>query len=202
MSIVLPGEISGLLRKGSPVDYDGDDAIMCGGDNGGKLAVLYFGTGRDPREYDCVDSGWPTLSDVALCLTDATGRAHAAWWAAAKLEPWEGDVRLAAWFGQGSFWVLQGPDDTHIFLRPQIPDALQPLVGAEWSESSDDECSHTLECLRHLDPNDPRLLEDGSRWVDAEALRLVCLHIESKRRAPADEGAGAGGKDGESDDSL
>ncbi len=28
-----------------------------------------------------------------------------------------------------------------------------------------------------LDPADPRLLPDGSRCVDAEALRLVCLHV-------------------------
>lgn len=37
------------------------------------------------------------------------------------------------------------------------------------------------EACAHLDPDDPRLLEDGSRWVDAEALRLVCLHEGTQR---------------------
>lgn len=31
--------------------------------------------------------------------------------------------------------------------------------------------------LAGLDPNDPRTLPDGSRWVDAEALRRVVLHV-------------------------
>jgi hypothetical protein len=31
--------------------------------------------------------------------------------------------------------------------------------------------------LDDLDPEDPRLLPDGSRWVDAEALRRVVCHV-------------------------
>lgn len=31
--------------------------------------------------------------------------------------------------------------------------------------------------LADLDPDDPRLLPDGSRWVDVEALRRVVLHV-------------------------
>jgi hypothetical protein len=38
--------------------------------------------------------------------------------------------------------------------------------------------------LATLDPNDPRLLPDGSRWVDAEALRLVCLHVAGLEVTP------------------
>jgi hypothetical protein len=34
-----------------------------------------------------------------------------------------------------------------------------------------------LPALADLDPNDVRLLPDGSRWVDAEALRRVVLHV-------------------------
>ncbi len=34
--------------------------------------------------------------------------------------------------------------------------------------------------LSNLDPSDPRLLPDGSRRVDAEALRLVCLHVAAE----------------------
>jgi len=34
--------------------------------------------------------------------------------------------------------------------------------------------------VAHIDPNDPRPLEDGSRWVDAEALRLVVLHVAGR----------------------
>ena len=39
--------------------------------------------------------------------------------------------------------------------------------------------------LAHLDPTDPRTLPDGSRWVDAEALRLVCLHLMEATDADA-----------------
>lgn len=36
----------------------------------------------------------------------------------------------------------------------------------------------------NLNPDDPRLLPDGSRWVDAEALRRVALHVAGA--TPAD----------------
>lgn len=40
---------------------------------------------------------------------------------------------------------------------------------------NDEQSCHSA--IATLDPNDPRTLPDGSRWVDAEALRLVCLHV-------------------------
>lgn len=68
----LPGDIPGLLRHCSPVlwDLDGDEAacvVRCSPD----------GT------YQRVDGdvgGTPELRELRLDLTDATGRAHAAWW--------------------------------------------------------------------------------------------------------------------------
>jgi hypothetical protein len=34
-----------------------------------------------------------------------------------------------------------------------------------------------FEALGEIEPTDDRRLADGSRWVDAEALRLVALHV-------------------------
>ena len=43
------------------------------------------------------------------------------------------------------------------------------------SEAVRPEC--VVETLATLDPNDPRLLPDGSRLVDALALSLVARHV-------------------------
>ena len=47
---------------------------------------------------------------------------------------------------------------------------------APFRDACDEPFDGVVPALANLDPNDPRLLPDGSRWVDAEALRLVCLH--------------------------
>jgi len=78
-------------------------------------------------------------SHVALDLSDATGRAHAAWWYRARI-------------GQQKFATVL-----------EIP------LLEDWKRDD------TM--LSDLDLDDPRALPDGSRWVDAEALRRVCLHV-------------------------
>jgi hypothetical protein len=36
---------------------------------------------------------------------------------------------------------------------------------------------HDVPTIADLDPTDHRRLPDGSRWVDAEALRRVVIHV-------------------------
>ena len=88
---------------------------------------------------------------VALDLTDATGRIHAAWWAM------ERDRTLAF-----TLLALSRPD---MHRRPSMRRSVWGTLQAFCAYLSD------------LDPSDPRTLEDGSRRVDAEALRLVCLYV-------------------------
>ena len=71
--LTLPGDIPGLLRRGSPVLYRDEESWW---------TVLYV----DDDEA-CASPGdeaviglWGMLDDFALDLSDPTGRAHAAWW--------------------------------------------------------------------------------------------------------------------------
>lgn len=148
--ITLPGDIPGLLRRGSPVLVPASARIPPG-----------------PHEYALVDGedidsdGWWVWTSgrgralvapahIWLDLTDATGRAHAAWWLASHAKNWpHTQADAAAWCRLGDAWAI-GP--VHYWPMSHV-------------------------AFAGINPLDPRLLPDGSRWVDAEALRLVCLHI-------------------------
>lgn len=164
--LTLPGTIPGLLRRCSPV------AIMR---DGGKVSA--FGVVVDQpsdrvtwvrvlRDHD--DEG-PSPWDrdcVALDLTDATGRAHAAWWLAGTFAgEMERQSALSVWRhreGAGRAWRLEGAAGSERrFL-------------ARYTGCSFDVVVLTLS---DLDPNDDTRLPDGSRRVDAEALRRVVLHV-------------------------
>lgn len=81
----LPGDIPGLLRRGSPACWTTEDRPRR------SLRGVYYGQrddgvfevagerGRRCLEADALDA------PPALDLTDPTGRAHAAWWAVARL---------------------------------------------------------------------------------------------------------------------
>jgi hypothetical protein len=117
-------------------------------------------------------------TDLALDLTDATGRAHAAWWLAGvqpayhhpRHSPIE-DAGVA--FVAGSYgWCLTGMHNSHLgwgWRRHPGGQHVGPMPPG-------------LACLTDLDPNDDRLIPGGSRWVDAEALRRVCLHVAGVTR--------------------
>jgi len=91
---------------------------------------------------------------LSLDLEDATGRAHAAWWLAEKGPGAYGAGQLLSWVQEGTGWLLH-------------------TDGADFIAYNAKSCPD----LAHLNPDDSRLLPDGSPWVDAEALRLVCLHV-------------------------
>lgn len=83
----LPGDIPGLIRRGSPVLYT--EALIPGvalaliAEELGEfsdppiLSVALFG--QHVIEDRCVDIVWRDRHHLHLDLTDATGRVHAAW---------------------------------------------------------------------------------------------------------------------------
>lgn len=81
----LPGDIPGLLRRGSPVLAT-------------SSANAEWTITDPPTAHDLVWLGMPgargvreaRTSDLALDLTDPTGRAHAAWWTFQQRDPPEG----------------------------------------------------------------------------------------------------------------
>lgn len=178
--LTLPGDIPGLLRRGSPVvktwhddiDADGNPTVLftasgfylrdLAPDKAGRRCLCWF-----DNESIGLDSGFPP----ALDLTDATGRAHAAWWLATKCAPEAVPVgtRMRCIYRDGStmayldwHWSLDNMGGTTIWVGATHP--YQQCVPS----------------LAGLDPEDLRLLPDGSRWVDAEALRRVCLHVAGR----------------------
>ena len=163
-AVTLPGAILGLLRRGSPVTLRprvyGDVTLMHGGQGvvhdaaRGVAVVDTFGGSPRVVRYG--------REDVALDLTDPTGRAHAAWWLVRSHHPQGGtalwrvaDAGLRWW---RLSWVSTGWGGNDGGLGSEV---YAPL---------------DVPALDHLNPDDTRL-PDGSRWVDAEALRLVCLHV-------------------------
>ena len=153
----LPGAIPGLLRRGSPVFYRDEESswtVLCiDGDE-----VCAAPVGEVPLGL------WGMCDDFTLDLTDATGRAHATWFLArSRVLNWSGRSMVAGWewCESRSCWTLTlGQTFCRRDFRGNLPGY-----------------SDHRECLADLDPDDPRTLPDGSRWVDAEALRRICLHV-------------------------
>lgn len=154
--ITLP-EVPALLLEGSPVYVDRRGTLQ---------RATYLGQDGEHRFCAAKDRGMFILGEepLRLDLTDATGRAHAAWWLARKagLDASHGTIFRCR--GNKS-WTLHGSIGGQHFTVYE---------GRKGSRKPD---GTYVAGLLNLDPNDPRLLEDGSRWVDAEALRLVCLHV-------------------------
>lgn len=81
----LPGSIPGLLRRGSPALVPVSARVRAVG-----LRALVGGLGVDhDGVWVITDNGarWEAPADVALDLSDATGRAHAAWFVVGKTSP-------------------------------------------------------------------------------------------------------------------
>ena len=179
----LPGSIPGLLRRGSPVVIASEDGCVPR-HLWGKAATVHRVAPSDlgvPLVSLTVDGCEAVvvagLDVLALDLTDATGRAHAAWWLAGALYPecpptdgaavaWQlfpGQQPLSGWWLR---YCVRGDSGGSTTVSPTFSGRWNPRM---WTQH--------IVALADLEPSDPRLLEDGSRWVDAEALRLVCLHV-------------------------
>lgn len=95
--LTLPGDLPGLLRRGSPVFWRDEITPFVvawvgpwpGSDNVADGAIALVAPGSEP----CLGMVVNACSDLTLDLTDPTGRAHAVWWA---LRHPSGKVRDAA----------------------------------------------------------------------------------------------------------
>ena len=94
----LPGSIPGLLRRGSPVLFGALPGVVV---RTGRLAVAWL-TG-DPHVDQLVQA-----DGVALDLSDATGRAHAAWYVAAHVDDYHG---LDDVLGEGHYTAIVNADN-------------------------------------------------------------------------------------------
>lgn len=146
--LTLPGEIPGLLRRGSPI-------VIVRGERKGRVGVVADTTldsialcALEATVDDDADLRGFALNRAALDLADATGRTHALWW----LLDAHGVARhhRASLIRGERGWVLWGDDDWRV---------LPPTV------------------LGDLNHRDPRLLPDGTRWVDAEAIRVAARFV-------------------------
>jgi hypothetical protein len=140
----------------------------------------------------------------ALDLTDETGRAHATWWLADRFLQSDSTRLCGVYWWAPQPMVLHFREDgdplKHVSGRAEwclgarfggvygqhfVPSTEAcRVVGASGLHPDEDPEGtmadpdwHVVPSLADLDPNDPRTLPDGSRWIDAEALRRVCLHV-------------------------
>lgn len=154
--LTLPGTIPGLLRRGSPVLYPKADDIPCVVVSMDKnSAVIGYPW---PLNHEISDI-WQ-LHELNLDLTDATGRAHAIWWLDYKCD------RFGAWAGA-----------TNWHLRTEL-DGIK-----RWGPWSQEPNGYFCPALQDLDSDDPRLLPDGSRLVDAKAIQKVVIKMAGLRYA-------------------
>ena len=172
----LPGTIPGLLRRGSPVisSEHGEGVCIFTPRPGRGPAVGFMGPGDMAQFVEA----WVAAEDLALDLSDPTGRAHAAWWLALRECPASHvlDPAAVAWHPAPA----QADAGWSLEWQARAVKGCGTLTGHWWSGRSRSPVPASL--LWHLVRDDPRLLPDGSRWVDAEALRLVCLHVAGVSR--------------------
>lgn len=198
--LTLPGTIPGLLRRGSPVVVTDEriglartPGVVTVPPDGDFPHQAVVAMQDEDAEIIGINSGC-----VSLDLSDATGRAHAAWWLASKIET-SHSKRL----GEEMHRVDLDPCTVRVicmehrhgggaarldgFCRNCLPGSLWRYAGDTCGEYTfvhseamlpwDGERYRGQEELGHLNPLDDTRLPDGSRRVDAEALRIVCLHV-------------------------
>jgi len=184
-ALTLPGDIPGLLRMCSPVfgrwnagtnDEFSARGVVCrrlADDSAGARWLCWFATSR-------ISLG--VYGPMPLDLTDATGRAHAAWWLAGQCGKGE-PYRDGWWYVAGFQW--HQPYRTWSDRRRVRMFTIGNLCAwADRVDPNDDGWMRAIPALADLDPDDPRTLPDGSRWVAAEALRRVVLHVAGRASDP------------------
>jgi len=159
MSLTLPGTIPGLLRRCSPVlDPINNRTGLVMGVPAGTARVCMVAV-----DSPAIVTGYHA-EQLHLDLSDATGRTHACWWLSEKLGSDERTSPFAVWqYDIGP----EDPDGGMMFLFG-AQDVAPSETTAEWIDLIDD-----MDCRE----SNTRTLEDGSRWIDVEALRRICLHV-------------------------
>ncbi len=167
----LPGTIKGLLRRGSPVHGDnGMRGVVVRVD---KTSVVIAWDFPKDQEGCAVEDDYPLDSPyLSLDLSDSTGRAHAASWLWGKMKDHVEPIipcTAPEWLACPDAWSLGA---SHV---PACGEVAFATFGARGD--ADPSVDEVVAAFANLNPNDPRLLPDGSRYVDAEALKLACLHV-------------------------
>lgn len=103
------------------------------------------------------------LAELDLRLDNPTGRAHAAWWLAAQVKYWPDEPVYA----------------TAAWRRLPRRQRGVGIAGWAWGIAPTHWWPDSHEAVAHLDPDDPRTLPDGTRIVDVEALRAVCMYVST-----------------------
>ena len=170
-AITFPGSVQGVLRRCSPVRVDNTDDPPFD-------AVVDRITWHDPPHNGVavvtaplsvvrwfLDDDEPPSFHVdwlSLDLTDATGRFHLRKWIGEQVRSIgiEWGCCSVAIGGDGVYWMLGGV-------------AFHCLDGITFRCLD----AKRVPALATIDPNDDRRLPDGSKVVDALALRLVGLHV-------------------------
>lgn len=157
----LPGNIPGLVQDGSPVAWRGQAGwtVVRVRHEAHDAMIAHKWTG---------EVRWVSLDDLELDLEQRTGRTHALWSLMSAMG--RGVDPYVEWrhIGNGRWTASR-------FLEFRVPGRCVNRAGADAEMSA----------LADLDPYDPYTLADGSRWVDAEALRRVRWHIHADRSGVA-----------------
>jgi len=169
-ALFVPGDIPGLLRRCSPVRVHGPPRRPGYGDapatGGWHYPAVVLWCGDERAEVHSSVHGWACgrfdRTRLELDLSTPTGRAHAAWWLLKLKHPPAPDG-AARWVvgGYETHWSLHEGEAGH------WRDCSWP-VSLDWLADLEEQAAGDL----GFGP----FLEDGSRWVDAEALRRVVLH--------------------------
>lgn len=192
-TLTLPGTIPDLLRSTSPLVAttrththvpEGQRGVAVGLARRAVWQVAWVLKSPSGRMVGRCAAA--QQSALALDLTHATGRQHARCWLAGTLrerlagsgDDWATALEYAYFehfrededrnsWRMASGWFLQLSDlGQGAWLQDETGDGVKPGDGEEH-----------VPALDALDPEDERVLPDGSLWVRAEALRLVCLHV-------------------------
>lgn len=170
----FPAHADGLLRRGSPVWMQWLPAAV------GPVALCAPHCDSNGEMCVCVSDGGASqlLSLVSLDLTDATGRAHLAWWMAHNVtrHQMRADVPTLAEAPMFGSYALRHSGDFILAGREHNCQRLWRWRGRQGVVTMVGELP-IVPALADLNPDDPRLLPDGSRLVDALALSLVGRHL-------------------------
>jgi len=162
-ALTLPATLPGVVRVGTPIR-----ATMPDGETLDGVVIRQRGdvwaVGVSANDLHHVFPSTTLRDNHAVDLTDATGRAHVAWALSSRVWSSGADVSASMRLG-AELLSFDGP----LVPWPRLVSA-SPLHG-------DGGGTGWAACVEHLEPSDDTRLPDGSRWVDAEALRLVALHV-------------------------
>lgn len=181
-ALTVPATLPGVLRRGTPLrilmhqidepDETVDGMVVCQRGDAWTIAISLTAADFNFEAPD-FHRVFPhtTIRDVhAVDLTDATGRAHVAWAVGARLGFRDPMTTVVAY--QQSLWART---NVHVSSSSADGDDEKPFVTAFWADEHSWADFGPYE--EHWRKNGGVCLPDGSRLVDALALKAVALHV-------------------------